>query len=538
MSGYSALDELRRRRDPGGLSGFLRRAGEHTLGVLKGAMGVTPETGALPDMSTARYRIQAYLEGNPVSERPPGMQPTQPSPDEMLNAAVGGIAAPIGGNIGLLGKRIPKVGQTVDEQMAEVGYKMGSAPGVYSHATPPKAAARPTKLQPSELATLEQYRQRLLANGMPEEQAASTVSTMGKTIADYRTTHHPQMGWRQLDLDPANFKGNKPAYKGMVPEFHLDPSTGRPFAGEARAKQVEDISNKMVAEVEDVIRRAGEGDPNAQFIVDQARWYKDATKTIKGLFGEEGGAKYSDIQGAMSPNTKLSEQHKAADEIYKRLVNGDFDEKLARFDEHMARKPEGVPDAQWARKVRDDESIVLTKENGKKYGMNGVNALLAIRDLLHRSGGPGTAPKMRNFAGNLRGTSIDPTIDIWAGRDVNRLSGGARVPPLVDMGVPGVHAQPKEMLPKDFYERAIKARAAGEPMSAADAARTGDPGITGQYGLAHDIYRTAAQKLGIDPADLQAMRWFNEKYLWEKRGWTNVDRQPSLVDLIKRDNPR
>jgi hypothetical protein len=55
--------------------------------------------------------------------------------------------------------------------------------------------------------------------------------------------------------------------------------------------------------------------------------------------------------------------------------------------------------------------------------------------------------------------------------------------------------------------------------------------------MARDIFSTAAAKMGMDADDLQALMWFYEKELWERKGWVNEDKAPSLVELIKSDNP-
>jgi hypothetical protein len=106
------------------------------------------------------------------------------------------------------------------------------------------------------------------------------------------------------------------------------------------------------------------------------------------------------------------------------------------------------------------------------------------------------------------------------------------------------------MLSKDHYERALsykrrsdkaieKGREPPEPSEKylEDMEKTPSPYITGQYGLASDIYKTAAAKLGMDADDLQALMWFLEKEKWERAGWTPIDKNPSLIDLMKRDNP-
>jgi hypothetical protein len=469
-----------------------------------------------------------------------------------------GIAAPVGGRaqLGLLGNTVPKTSPTLDEMVAEAGYEVGSAPGIYQHPEGSKLKRTPTRLDPEEARAVKEYERR-----MTEEYGAPTAKLLAdkarSDIVAYRETHHPREGWAKASPGSITTGDQGPVvtYRGMPSRYHIDPKTDKPYTGVARAKAVEDASNKMIAEVQDVVAKAGAGERNAQFIVDQSKWYNDAQRTIMEAFGEKGGKLYADIQGAMSPNTKLSDQHKMAQEFFTRLISGDMDEKLAKFDAHMARKPEDVGDSAWARELYNEKSpqydpdAAPRKMNGKLFGIHSADAMLAARNLLGNVE-PGMAPKMRNFAGNLRGTSVDPTIDVWADRTVNRLMGGERIPSAASTGVPGAMAQPKEMLGVGHYDNALRQRAkeikakekGKEPPKRsaahiADAQKTPPPAVTGQYGMARDIFNTAAAKMGMDADDLQALMWFYEKELWERKGWVNEDKAPSLVELIKSDNP-
>ena len=469
-----------------------------------------------------------------------------------------GISPPVGGRgqLGLLGNTLPKTNPTLDEMTAAVGYEVGSSPGIYTYPEGSKVTKVPTRLDPAEAKAIKEYERQ-----MTEDYGAPTAQKLAdkarRDIVAYRETHHPREGWAKAT--PASIEtgetGPEIAYKAIAPRYHIDPKTDSPYVGVARAQAVEDVSNRLVAEVQDVVNRAGAGERNAQFIVDQSRWYNDAQRTIQDAFGVKGGKLYSNIQGSMSPNTKLSDQHKMAQEFFERLINGDFDEKLAKFDAHMAKKPEGAGDSDWARRLYDerkpeyDPDAAPRKLNGKLFGIHSADAMLAARGMLGAVE-PGMVPKMRNFAGNLGGTSVDPTIDMWADRTINRLMGGLRIPAEAKTGVRGKMAQPSDMLGVGHYDNALRQRAKeikAEEMGRkppkrskahiADAQKTPDPMITGQYGMARDIFSTAAAKLGMDADDLQALMWFYEKEMWERNGWVSMDKSPSLVDLIRKDNP-
>jgi hypothetical protein len=478
----------------------LEKGGEALEAPFKAAGEFTHELTGSPTLAATVESVPQVLLPTSVIQRGARARALREGPDTPIDpvqtgpgGSQAGIAQVTGtpGQQAMLGKQMPRSTSSLDEQLQAADYELGSSPGVYDTGTPVKQTAR---------GTLTQAERDLIAT-LPKEQQKAAANM----IREYRSTHHPGLGW--ADVEPLSIniteKGvPKINWRMQAPQFH-----------------VESVANKMVDEVTDVIERAGKGDTNAQFITDQARWYRDAENTISDLFGMEGGKLYADIEGSLSPNTRLSQQHVMARDVFDRFMKGDFDETLARFDAHMAAKPDDVSVSQWARKAPDDAIIRKSTRDPdtgelKKYGMNSVNATMALRDLLNRPE-VGQAPKMRNFAGNLGGRSVDPTIDVWAGRTAQRLSGGPRVPPATDAGVPGNIAVPKAARPE-------KGKAAS-------------PDITGQYGVASDIFKTAASKLGMDPHDLQALMWFREKELWETQGWTPQDKSPSLVDLIEQD---
>lgn len=520
----------------------LSKGGEFLEQPFKWAGGKAMDLTGSPEIATAVETIPQVLSPSALASR--ALRAYEAKPDVVEPIATGPGKGQTGAMVvggpqqdALLGRKLPEVPDTLDEQMAAANYQMGSAPGVYTHGDIPSQRAR---------GTLSEAEREMVAE-LPQD-AQKKAADM---VREYRSTHHPGLGWGEAT--PAsitiNAKGQPEInWQMQAPQFHINPETGKPYEGIARGMQVEEISNRMVAEVEDLVQKAGAGDANAQFIVDQARWYKDAEREIKNLFGTEGEL-YANIQGSLSPNTRLSQQHKMAQEVFERFTRGDFDEAIGKFDTHMAKKPDDVSVSKWARELNNpksehyDPSAVLKKESGALYGMNSTNAMMALRGLMNKLE-PGMAPKMRTFAGNLGGRTPDTTVDVWAGRTAQRLSGLPRVPPATDAGVPGVVARPKAELYSKGEQRAMEKAAKGEKMTAADKRnlekaqdRVASPDITAQYGFANDAFKTAAAKLGMDPDDLQAMLWFREKELWESQGWTPVDAQPSLVELIKQDNP-
>lgn len=160
------------------------------------------------------------------------------------------------------------------------------------------------------------------------------------------------------------------------------------------------------------------------------------------------------------------------------------------------------------RELPDD--LVLRKESGPKYGFNGRNAIRAMLDLWRVVRDPnadigigGTAPKALNFSGNLIGFREKATIDVWAARLLQRLSGRVRIPSMAESSVSG------------------KMLSTGETTQA--------------FGFGQEVFKKAVKEIRIDPImskndllskinddDLQAIVWFLEKEVWTKGNWTSA----------------
>ena len=48
-----------------------------------------------------------------------------------------------------------------------------------------------------------------------------------------------------------------------------------------------------------------------------------------------------------------------------------------------------------------------------------------------------------------------------------------------------------------------------------------------------DVFETAAARLDMNPADLQALMWFREKELWESARFTPIQQKPDLNKLLR-----
>jgi hypothetical protein len=352
-------------------------------------------------------------------------------------------------------------------------------------------------------------------------------------------------GWAKIEVSKITvIKGKngkegkfKLAYKTVPYTFAKNRKGALRKGSKEYASRVTSLAKSMRDEVLEIYKRALAGDVAAKNIIRQAGWYKEMRTRLRHEFGGLGDV-FADLLGASSPNTPVRENWKNAVDLLRRASRGDFDllmpkwvewsDKLDaaetdfsawfgdKFASGMSKKAIKASDEYIRRKKelsalqKLDDALLPTKEHGPKYGFNGKNAVRALLNLWRsvknadtNIGIGGTAPKALNFSGNLIGFREGATIDVWAARLLQRLSGGYRIPSMAEGGVTG------SML------------------------RSGE--TTGMFGFGQDVFDAAAKLIRTDPEmskdaklaalntdDLQAVVWFLEKEVWTKNDWTSA----------------
>jgi hypothetical protein len=168
-----------------------------------------------------------------------------------------------------------------------------------------------------------------------------------------------------------------------------------------------------------------------------------------------------------------------------------YKETLSKFEAGTLTDNDGNPiktDAEKLKYIR--ANLLPRKSNGALFNMNSVNVLKVLAGTWDNDAGL----KTENFTKNLTGESTRATIDVWAVRNLRRLMGGKRILPMSETGVTD----------PDFH-------------------------------FAQKIYDKAAEKLGVDADDLQAVMWFAEKNHWDQKGWnksTIASEKGDLRDLL------
>ena len=264
-------------------------------------------------------------------------------------------------------------------------------------------------------------------------------------------------------------------------------------------------------------------------------WYGHFKETLYQMFG--GNARVvAQVLGTTSPQTPVPNNYNYTMEFGNRLARGEYDKLIEDYTKHVqevqakytdqymeeyvrandktlltkAAKKQKITEADIAKAVdkvdwRDlkkkdirsfgesKNSNVVTRDNGKKFGLAKNSPLEVLFDQWFDFV---DGPKTPNFAKNLVGESRNATIDLWAARFVRRV--------IYDGKVEQWRILPGQEDGVDFNYQA------------------GTGMLIGDYGLAERAFGIAAETLGLEADDLQAILWFYEKMYWEKNGWADL----------------
>jgi hypothetical protein len=237
-------------------------------------------------------------------------------------------------------------------------------------------------------------------------------------------------------------------------------------------------------------------------------WYKDIVPMLKEEFGADAPL-FAELLAATSPQTNVGVNFGYAVEALKNFKAGKYDAMVKKFEEGIRKWDNGELRAEYEKDLSEGKvlnppakptgpikrsptylahwivknDLVPRTPEGKRYGLHSFPVLKVFaRRWLTES----DAPKTLNFVQNLAGTGKEATIDIWADRTMRRLA---------------YEGEPRwRIIPKH----------ARGPTEA-------------ELKFSQEAFRQAAERLGVDPLDLQAALWFSEKQIWSDNGWTKLD---------------
>lgn len=362
-----------------------------------------------------------------------------------------------------------------------------------------------------------------------KDRIATSAQSHGVSVEDALNAartwkrRHPKSEWEVPEVLGVDEAG-KLRVQSVPYRFNIDPVTGKQAAPDSAHFQK--ISDALADEIIGISRKADGGDDAARRVMNNAGWYKNVESRLMneyGSFAEMAG----DLLGATSPNTPVGTNWRFTQDILKRATRGDFDDAMDGFAVALDRRHalldgaeqylEGQraagrtikaakTDPEYTQMVDEAKAIsqrlqdnvrTIKQENGKNYGINSYNAMVALADRW-RIIRKGAAPKAKNFSGNLTGFSDQATIDVWAARNLRRHAGLPPIPSAAERGVSGTVIDPV----------AFKS--------------------SQEFGFGQDVIADATRKINaelgtnLEPRDVQALQWFAEKDHWTNRGWTSA----------------
>ena len=337
------------------------------------------------------------------------------------------------------------------------------------------------------------------------------ILEMGK-IAKTKAAFPVKDGWSgDVRVISVGFKknGNTDVKFRKVPYgFHTPPKD----VDEIKWKQ--SIQRKTIREIRALTTRAAGGDEQALKILREASWYRDMRARMRLEFGGLGDV-YADLLGTTSAQTGVEQNWDNAIEIMRRFSRGEFDEEIAMYEAKLAAGETNPVELGQAHNDPNNPFKLITKASGSLFNANSPSSTKALLDMFRVAKG---APKTPNFTGNLIGYTSAATVDVWAARFLNRMTGRPRLAPPTEQGVSGDHL-------------------AGSTLE--------NPKVGAEFGFGQEVIQAVADNVNksgilraIDPSvgnvgadDLQAIMWFMEKEIWTRNGWTSKAGEGGSFDL-------
>ena len=227
-------------------------------------------------------------------------------------------------------------------------------------------------------------------------------------------------------------------------------------------------------------------------------WYSRMREKLAAALGKNFDI-FTQLLGATSAKTPVELNFSYGVEALEMLKSGAYDSNIEGYLKLRVAVQDGL---EATRKLLEQEGVKITAKdktvkqlatrfikakkltplrgNGKKYGSNSNAVLKVLGGVWFEEA---SSPKTPQFAMNLFGTSLRATIDVWAARTLRRIFYG---------GATGWRIQP-----------------------------TSEGAVSNlDFALGQMVFARAADQLGMNPDDLQALMWFAEKDVWAKNGWT------------------
>jgi hypothetical protein len=237
------------------------------------------------------------------------------------------------------------------------------------------------------------------------------------------------------------------------------------------ASAVSTFANKLVKEY-------GKWKDNPD-VMDAKNWYGDVRGHLETAFGGDAEL-FAHLLAATSAGQGVVENWHDAMEAYRRYKSGAYDDLIQKYMD--------------TGKITSD--MKPRKANGAKFGFNSNKVLQVLAGTwLDEAEGP----KTPNFFDNLFGRGKEATIDLWAARTMRR------------MGYDKVKGAPEQWRIQPGSEQAVSDL---------------------DFAFSQQAMRQAANRLKLDPHELQAILWYAEKHHWAEQGWAKGGAQAAKASYV------
>jgi hypothetical protein len=452
--------------------------------------------------------VNAWLDNN--VPMPGFMQGEATSPQQMGEfLSLGGLAKGVtkGGKA-----LISETGRQLDRAIME---GTGPLAGVVPGALKPMYAVEPgAAMTPSVTAIQLTKGEKSLVTASAKRNLKLRESAT-QAVKDLHGNYPEADGWASIEAKTIKFKNAKSGSQLVdveakkIPYAFHTPPTGVP-----KDQWRDQMSAKVVGEVQAVVDRAAAGDKAALDILAEASWYRTMRDRLRAEFGGLGDV-FADVLGTTSAQTDVRQNFKNAVTVLTKFSRGDYDKTLAAYEARVAKGQPVDPETLSALDKAGDFDLIKS-DAGKLFNTNSPATMGALLDMF-RAIKAGDSPKTPNFTGNLIGLTNEATIDVWAARMLRRLADLPRIPPPAEKGVGGDHQKGSTLF---------------------------EPKVSGEFGFGQDAFREAADEINksgiikniapaisdLGPDDLQAVAWFIEKEKWTNNGWTTKAGEGGSLD--------
>ena len=341
-----------------------------------------------------------------------------------------------------------------------------------------------------------------LSVALPQDivaQAAPLEKKAKKVTRDYNLLNSPFIN---------NYSGPGPS-DTSVPDydsFHYVVSSAQQKGLNAAIESgaVDTLANQVVEEATEMM-----SDPS---LAAGIGWYGRMRERLGEIFGEDIDI-FTQLLGTTSAQTPVEANFRFSVDLYNRFKAGEFDSNIKKYLKLYGQMRNGqLGQLILKEKIKNSKGVLYTKEmirsssdsallssaaahykleprktSGKKYGTNSYPALKALSQVWFddRLGKNRMTPKTPQFTMNLNGESLEATIDVWAAR---------------------------------LLRRVIYSGQADSRIIPSQETAVSNP----DFALGQLVFRRAAEKLNMNPDDLQALVWFGEKQIWDRNGWTGA----------------